>query len=238
MFAFRFRYWPAFASMICLCVAVFCSGDRMHAQSGNRNAAPRYRKPGGPAPHSAERRLSSPRAPQSFPGTGVPRRRSRPTSPRLDQFRKSQESSSAPNQLNRSEIRRRRPIQSNPLPTTGINPTPNVAPDTRFIPNVRYPQPNRSRRRDQEAPAGGALGLAEDISVDFDGEGDILPVRTWMDNTGTFSAVGRLVRVLGGKVRLLKENGRTTTVPVRRLSEEDLKYIEEQLAAANDRPSS
>jgi hypothetical protein len=54
-----------------------------------------------------------------------------------------------------------------------------------------------------------------------------LPVRAWVDNTGTFHVQGRLIAVLDGKVRLLKENGRTTTVPVQRLSEEDRHYVEQ-----------
>ena len=239
MFAFSFRYWPAFTSMICLCAAVFCSGDRMHAQSGNRNASQQYRKPGGPVPNSTPRRLSSPSTPQSFPGTDIPRTRSRPTSPRLDQFRTLQQPSSAPNQPNRRELSRRRPLRSIPIPATGLNPTLNVAPDTRFIPNVRYPHSNQNGRwdRDEEVPTGGALDFGEDISVNFDSDDDNLPVRRWMDNTGTFSTVGRLVAVLGGKVRLLKENGRTTTVPARRLSKDDRKYVEEQLAVVDDRQS-
>ena len=34
----------------------------------------------------------------------------------------------------------------------------------------------------------------------------------WVDNTGSFSCRARLVRFLDGQVRLLKDNGRTTTV--------------------------
>ena len=57
-----------------------------------------------------------------------------------------------------------------------------------------------------------------------------MPVRMWNDNTGTFQVEGRLIAILPDHVRLLKSNGRTTTVPLRRLSESDAKYVEEATA--------
>jgi hypothetical protein len=56
------------------------------------------------------------------------------------------------------------------------------------------------------------------------------PMRLWHDNTGNFEVMGRLVVVRPDQVRLLKENGRFTTVPLRRLSAEDRKYVELTLA--------
>ena len=44
-------------------------------------------------------------------------------------------------------------------------------------------------------------------------------LRHWVDDTGTFSCQGRMLRMLDGKVQLLKDNGRTTTVPLARLSQ-------------------
>jgi SLA1 homology domain 1, SHD1 len=58
-----------------------------------------------------------------------------------------------------------------------------------------------------------------------------LPLRPWTDNTGKFSVRAQLVLVLDGKVRLLKETGRTTTVGIERLSVDDRAYV----AAATDR---
>jgi hypothetical protein len=55
-------------------------------------------------------------------------------------------------------------------------------------------------------------------------------MRTWTDNTGLYSTVARLVVIMDGKVRLLKENGRFTTVSMRRLSKADRGYVE-QIAA-------
>ena len=52
-------------------------------------------------------------------------------------------------------------------------------------------------------------------------------MRGWNDNTGTFAVQGRLIAIFDNHVRLLKDNGRTTTVPVRRLSKEDRAYVEE-----------
>jgi hypothetical protein len=54
-----------------------------------------------------------------------------------------------------------------------------------------------------------------------------LPVRSWSDNTGSFAIEGRLIELLDGRIRILKTSGRTTTVPLRRLSDADRRYVEE-----------
>jgi SLA1 homology domain 1, SHD1 len=54
------------------------------------------------------------------------------------------------------------------------------------------------------------------------------PVRDWVDDTGLFRTRGQLVAILDGKVRILKETGRTTTVPLSRLSAADRQYVESQ----------
>jgi hypothetical protein len=56
-------------------------------------------------------------------------------------------------------------------------------------------------------------------------------MRLWTDNTGKFQVRARLVKVLDGKVQLLKETGRTTTVPLDRLSAADLAFVERQAEA-------
>ena len=56
-------------------------------------------------------------------------------------------------------------------------------------------------------------------------------MREWVDNTGNFSVRARLVRFLDGQVRLLKENGRTTTVDLARLSNSDLEFVNRQASA-------
>ena len=50
-------------------------------------------------------------------------------------------------------------------------------------------------------------------------------MRVWIDNTGQYRTVGRLVVISKTYVRLLKQNGRHTTVPLTRLSNHDLGYV-------------
>ena len=54
-----------------------------------------------------------------------------------------------------------------------------------------------------------------------------LPVdyRDWIDNTGQYRVVARLEDVQGDVVRLRKENGRHMSVPLARLSQEDVSYV-------------
>ncbi len=68
------------------------------------------------------------------------------------------------------------------------------------------------------------LRIAEALVPGPDGR---LPVREWRDNSGSFNVKARLILILDGKVRLLKESGRTTTVPVERLSPADQTYLHE-----------
>jgi hypothetical protein len=56
-------------------------------------------------------------------------------------------------------------------------------------------------------------------------------MRLWVDNTGTYSCHGRLVKFMDGHVRIMKENGRTTTVPLYRLSPSDLSFVNRQATA-------
>jgi len=50
--------------------------------------------------------------------------------------------------------------------------------------------------------------------------------RTWSDNTGAYSIQARVAVIFGDKVRLLKENGKYTTVPMERLSDFDRSYVQ------------
>jgi hypothetical protein len=59
-------------------------------------------------------------------------------------------------------------------------------------------------------------------------------MRQWVDNTGNFSCEARLVQFLDGQVRLLKDNGRMTTVSLSRLSANDLHFVERQASAQHD----
>ena len=50
--------------------------------------------------------------------------------------------------------------------------------------------------------------------------------RTWHDNTGLFQVDAKLVVIFSDSVRLLKENGKFCTLPIRRLSDSDKQFIE------------
>ena len=54
-----------------------------------------------------------------------------------------------------------------------------------------------------------------------------LPYRLWTDNTGEYRTVGRLVQITRTHVKLLKDNGKHSTVSKTRLSKEDLAYAKE-----------
>ena len=56
-------------------------------------------------------------------------------------------------------------------------------------------------------------------------------MRVWIDNTGSYSTQGRLISLLDSHVQLLKDNGRTATVPLSRLSRSDLEFVHRQASA-------
>jgi len=58
-------------------------------------------------------------------------------------------------------------------------------------------------------------------------------LRTWTDNSGTFSVEGRLVKIMEEKVQLFKANGRYTTFPLHRLSALDHQFVQQQALALN-----
>jgi len=53
-----------------------------------------------------------------------------------------------------------------------------------------------------------------------------LSMRTWVDNTGKYRVTAKLVAILDGQVRLLKDSGKTTTVDMNRLSQADQQYVQ------------
>lgn len=50
--------------------------------------------------------------------------------------------------------------------------------------------------------------------------------QTWVDNTGTYSVKAQLAVIYTDRVKLLKENGKYTTVPLSRLSDRDFAYVQ------------
>ena len=102
---------------------------------------------------------------------------------------------------------------------------------------------------DQPAEEAEDTAAADDKSAQSDGAG--LPdgygailgepgglasdeLRVWVDNTGRFTCRGRMIRMLTGHVRILKETGNTTTVPFYRLSQADLRFVTRQASAAHE----
>lgn len=76
-------------------------------------------------------------------------------------------------------------------------------------------------------PAADVLGFREAAPPTAVATEPVAPIfRQWTDNTGRFQTTARLVRVTDTSVRLLKENGRYTTVQKSRLCPEDLEYVE------------
>ena len=150
-----------------------------------------------------------------------------PTSPRMQQLQT----------LNDSKLERTRPSRrpgpiyggsgSNQLPTTGLNPSTN----TSVVDSHLRRSPSRISRS-KKRPTALVIPYLEDVV--FESEDSKLPMRQWVDNTGTFATVGRMIEIRGQLIRLMKENGRTTTVPVRRLSVADIDYVSKQVKPQTD----
>ena len=51
------------------------------------------------------------------------------------------------------------------------------------------------------------------------------PMRRWIDNTGTHETVGTLIEGHADRIRILKQSGSYSTVPLTRLSREDQTYV-------------
>lgn len=60
-------------------------------------------------------------------------------------------------------------------------------------------------------------------------------LRRWTDNTGRYSCQGRLLQTGRNAVRILKQNGHTTTVPLNRLSQLDMAFVRAEVLAAAER---
>ena len=73
-----------------------------------------------------------------------------------------------------------------------------------------------------DPPAAGKQAAAEEPAM-----------RAWTDDTGEYEIHGKLVKIMPTKVRILKDTGKYTTVPMDRLSQTDFQYVQQQLAAAH-----
>ena len=82
--------------------------------------------------------------------------------------------------------------------------------------------PKADKPADDESDLDALFGLGASASAPkFDGA----EFRQWVDNTGAYSVKARLSVIYSDKVKLLKENGSVTTVPMSRLSEADYGYV-------------
>ncbi len=100
------------------------------------------------------------------------------------------------------------------------------------------PETENEPPADEEAPP--ADTEKEQVDDLFDAFGAVMrepgglasdAMREWVDNTGGFTCRARMIQFQDGKVRLLKDNGRTATVPVFRLSQGDLEFVHRQASA-------
>jgi len=81
-------------------------------------------------------------------------------------------------------------------------------------------------------PAGSKEPVVDELDALF-GVGAYTPAsefngaeyRLWVDNSGAYQIKGRLAVIYVDKVKLLKENGKFTTVPLSRLSDADFGYV-------------
>ena len=93
---------------------------------------------------------------------------------------------------------------------------------------------SEAARNASEAAGSAAIGSHGRFIATTDEGGDasvVSPIfsgtvmRSWSDNTGSYHVVARVSMIFEDRVRLVKKNGRTTTVPMRRLSEADRQYV-------------
>lgn len=125
------------------------------------------------------------------------------------------------------------PVDADLFGTGSTGPAEGTMPPAESTPAGTEPMPPA-----EAAPAGDE---STDDTLDiFNSSHDVLrepgglasnELRQWTDNTGKFSCQGRLIRFVDGKVRLLKDNGRTTTVALSRLSSNDLEFVNRQASA-------
>ena len=102
-------------------------------------------------------------------------------------------------------------------------------------------QPVKLSVESAEPPADPSDAVAE-RSVDLEVQTNLaadelpaieLPMRKWVDNTGVYATRGRLVEIQDESIRLLKDNGRHSTVLLNRLSRDDREYVNQVIQQQN-----
>jgi hypothetical protein len=110
-----------------------------------------------------------------------------------------------------------------PLPTQTLPPDA----DDPFAPVKPMPKTTEKAKTPVRPMAAPIAPELDPLNIATDGK---LPAREWIDDSGAFKINARLVLILDGKVRLLKDTGRTTTVELARLSTADREYVASVIA--------
>ena len=100
-----------------------------------------------------------------------------------------------------------------------------------MVPKSKIEKPSTPAPAVRE-PAGSKEPVIDELDALF-GVGAYTPAsefngaeyRVWVDNSGAYQIKGRLAVIYVDKVKLLKENGKFTTVPLSRLSDADFGYV-------------
>ncbi len=96
--------------------------------------------------------------------------------------------------------------------------------------------PNKVKKIGSGKPAGSKNKPATDVENPFaDPPSNV--VREWVDSTGRFKIMAKLLSESNGKVELEKEDGRVISLPVNKLGEADQKYLADlKLANSEENP--
>ena len=94
------------------------------------------------------------------------------------------------------------------------------------------PAPKAETKPDDDPFAEPAAKKADAAPADKQAAAEEPVMCQWTDDTGDFQVRGKLVKIAPTTVRLLKDTGKYTTVPIERLSQADLQYVRQQIAAA------
>lgn len=120
-----------------------------------------------------------------------------------------------------------KPVSEDSPPTKKKDPAKEPIEDLFDEPEAEKPSsdaaPEPAEEPADEAPSQEPTEKTEDdpfAALDANPE----QVRRWIDSSGLHETIGRLVEVHPDRVRILKRNGRYTTVPMHRLSQHDQAY--------------
>jgi hypothetical protein len=103
------------------------------------------------------------------------------------------------------------------VPTPEVESKPAEPKQEEFKPEESKPEVESSPDLDLDKLFGSFVPPSDFNGAEF---------RQWIDNTGAYAVKARLSVIYVDKIKLLKENGKFTTVPLSRLSERDFSYVQ------------